>query len=143
MDQRPPPCAHRAPHLPVPPTTMRTALAPLYTAAWPHHPDAAYRPLLPDTVGVITSDHGQTSTAGYSCSPYSVPSTFSQMGITSPGHVTRWWVREGHDAISPHWANMGYYPYPFTGTMPCGPDSETQDNRFPLSQPGKLQMLLT
>jgi len=113
MDQRPPPCAHRAPHLPVPPTTMRTALAPLYTAAWPHHPDAAYRPLLPDTVGVITSDHGQTSTAGYSCSPYSVPSTFSQMGIT------------------------------FTGTTPCGPDSETQDNRFPLSQPGKLQMLLT
>jgi len=117
MDQRPPPCAHRAPHLPVPPTTMPTALAPLYTTAWPHHPDAAYRPLLPGTVGVIPSDHGQTSTAGYSCSPYSVPSTFSQMGITSPGHVTRWWVREGHDAISPHWANMGYYPYPFTAGL--------------------------
>jgi hypothetical protein len=58
------------------------------------------------------------------------------MGITSPGHVTRWWVRKGHDAISPHWANMGYYPYPFTGPTPCGPDSETQDDRFPLSQPG-------
>jgi hypothetical protein len=70
-----------------------------------------------------------------------VPPTFLQMGITSPGHVTRWWVREGHDASSPHWANSVYYPYPFTGPTPCGPDSETQDDRFPLSQPGEMQML--
>jgi hypothetical protein len=62
------------------------------------------------------------------------------MGITSPGHVTRWWVREGHDASSPHWANSVYYPYPFIGPMPCGPDSETQDDRFPLSQPREIQM---
>jgi hypothetical protein len=104
---------------------QRPAPASLYTVAWPLHPDATYRPLLLGMVGVTTSDHRQTSTAGYSCSSYSVPPTFSQMGITSPGHVTRWWVREGHDAISPHWANMGYYPYPFTGPMSCGPDSET------------------
>jgi len=63
------------------------------------------------------------------------------MGITSPGHVTRWWVREGHDAISPHWANMGYYPYPFTRPTPCGSDSETQDDRFPLPQSRERQML--
>jgi len=131
MDQRPPPYAHRAPRLPVPPTTISTAPEPLYTAAWLHHPDAAYRPLLPGTVGMTTSDHEQTSTAGYSCSPYSMPPTFSQMGITSPGHVTRWWVREVHNTIRPHWANMGYYPYPFTGPTPCGSDSETQDGRFP------------
>jgi hypothetical protein len=140
MDQKPPPCAHRALRLPVPPTTTPTALAPLYTATWPHLPDAAYRPLLPGTVGVITSDHGQTSATGYSCSPYSVPPTFSQIGITSPGHVTRWWVREGHDASIPHWANSVYYPYPFIGPTPCGPDSETQDDRFPLSQPREIQM---
>jgi hypothetical protein len=62
------------------------------------------------------------------------------MGITSPGHVTRWWVREGHDASIPHWANSVYYPYPFIGPMPCGPDSETQDDRFPPSQPREIQM---
>jgi hypothetical protein len=65
------------------------------------------------------------------------------MGITSPGHVTRWWGREGHDATSPHWANSVYYSYPFTGPMPCGHDSETQDDRFPLSQPGEMQMPAT
>jgi hypothetical protein len=95
MNQRPPPCAYQAPSPPVPPTTMPTDSAALYTAGWPHHPDAAYRPLLPGTVVVPMSDHRQTSTAGYSCSPYSEPPTFSQMGITPPGHVTRWWVREG------------------------------------------------
>jgi hypothetical protein len=92
---------------------------------------------------MITLDHWQTSTTGYSCSPYSVPPMFSQIRITSPGHVTRWWVREGHDAISPHWANMGYYPYPFTGPTPCGSDSETQDGRFSLSQLGEMQMPAT
>jgi hypothetical protein len=65
------------------------------------------------------------------------------MGITSPGHVTRWWAREGHDAVSPHWANMGYYPYPFTPPRPCRSDSETQDDRFPLSQPREMQMPAT
>jgi hypothetical protein len=133
MDQRPPPCAHRASRLPVPSTTTPTTPVPLYTAAWPHHPDATYRPLMPSMVGVTTSNHGQTSTAGYSCSPYLVLLTFSQMGITSPGH----------DAISPHWANMGYYLYTFTGPTPCNPDSETQDDKFPLSQPGEMQMPAT
>jgi hypothetical protein len=137
MDQRPPPCAHRAPRLPMPSATTSTAQASLYTAPWPHNPDAVYRPLLPGTAGMTTSDHGQTSSAGYSYSPYSVPPMFSQLGITSPGHVTRWWVREGHDGMSPHWANMPYFSYPYTGPTPCGPDSETQDDRFLLPQPGE------
>jgi hypothetical protein len=77
MDQRPPPCAHQAPRLPVHPTTMITAQAALYTAPWSHHPDAVYKPLMPGMAGMTTSDHGQSSTAGYSCSPYSVPPTFS------------------------------------------------------------------
>jgi hypothetical protein len=141
MDQRPPPCAHRAPSLPVPPTTTPTASTPLYTAAWPHHPDAAYRPLMPSTVGTTTSDHGRASGAGYS--PYLLPPTFLHMGITSPGHVARWWAREGHDAGSPHWANMGYYPYPFTPPMSCNPDNKIQDDRFPLSQLGEMQMPAT
>jgi hypothetical protein len=42
--------------------------------------------------GMSTSNPGQTSAAGYSSFPYSVPPTFSQLGITSPGHVTRWWT---------------------------------------------------
>jgi hypothetical protein len=130
MDQIPPPCAHWAPRLPVPSTTTPTASAALYTAGWPHHPDAAYRTLLPGTVAVSTSDHGPTSTAGYSCSPYEMPLTFSQMGITSPGHVTRWWVREG---MGPH-GYAPYFPYPYIGPMSCGSDSETQDDRFPLLQ---------
>jgi hypothetical protein len=65
------------------------------------------------------------------------------MGITSPGHVTRWWVRDGLDVSSPHWANMSYFPYTYTGPTTCGPNSETQDDRFPLSQPGEMQMLAT
>jgi hypothetical protein len=143
MDQRLPPCAYWALRLPVPPMTTPTTSAPLYTAAWPHHPNAAYWPLLPSTVGVTTSDHGQSNTGGYSCSPYSMPPTFSQIEVTSPGHVTQWWVREGHNASSPHWANMSYFPYTYTGPTPCGPDSETQDDRFRLSEPGEMQMPAT
>jgi hypothetical protein len=137
MDQRLPPCAHRAPRLPVPPTTMSTYPAPLYTAAWPHHPDAAYRPLLPDTAGMTMSHHGQTSTAGYS-SPYSVPPTLSQMGITSPGHVARWCAPEGYDGMTPPWPHMMYSSHPYTPPTPCGSDSETQDDRFPLPQTGEI-----
>jgi hypothetical protein len=125
MDQRPPSCAHRAPCLPVPPTTTSTSPTPLYTMAWPHHPNAAYRPLLPSTVGMTTSDHGQTNTAGYSSFPYSVPLTLSQMGITSPGHVTRWCAPEGYDGMTPQWPNMLYFPYPYTIPAPCGSNSET------------------
>jgi hypothetical protein len=94
MDQRLSPCAHWAPRLPVPSTTTSIAQGSLYTAPWPHHPDRAYRPFLSGTAGMAMSNHGQTGSAGYSCSPYSVPPTFSQLGITSLGHVTRWWVRE-------------------------------------------------
>jgi hypothetical protein len=35
---------------------------------------------------------------------------------------------------------MSYFLYTYTGPTPCGPDSETQDDRFPLSQPGEMQM---
>jgi len=143
MDQRPPHCAHWASHLPVPSMTTSTAQASLHIAPWPHHPDTAYRPFLPSTAGMTVSDHGQTSSTGYFSSPYSVPLTFSQMGITSPGHVTQWWVQEGHDGISPHWANMPYFPYTYTGPTPCGFDSETQDDRFSLPQPGERQMSAT
>jgi len=137
MDQRPPPCAHRAPRLPMPSTTTPTTPAPLYTAAWPHYPDAAYRPLMSGTVGVTTSNHGQTSTAGYFSSQNSVPSTFSQMGITSPGHMTRWWARKGHNWMSTH-SSMPYFPYTYTGPTPCGSESETQDDRFSIPQMGEM-----
>jgi hypothetical protein len=136
MDQRPPPYAYRAPRPPVPPMTKPTDSTALYTAAWPHHPDGAYRPLLPGTVAEPTSDHGQTSTAGCCSSPLSEPPTLSQIGFTQPGNVARWWVREG---MGP----QGYTPYfPFTYSVPmtCNPDSETQDGRFPLSQTGEMQM---
>jgi hypothetical protein len=33
-----------------------------------------------------------------------------------------------------------YFPYTYTGPMPCGSDSETQDDRFPLSQTREMQM---
>jgi hypothetical protein len=33
-----------------------------------------------------------------------------------------------------------YFPYTYTGPMPCGSDSETQDDRFPLPQTGEMQM---
>jgi hypothetical protein len=80
------------------------------------------------------SDHMQTGSAGYSYSPYSEQPSFSKLGITSPGHVTRWWVREGHDGISQHsWAHMPYTQYLWFGPAPCGSDSETQDDRFLLS----------
>jgi hypothetical protein len=132
MDQRPPTCAHRAPRLPVPCTTTSTPAmsAALHTTPWPHHPDAVYRPLPPGTAGMSRSDPGQTSSAGYSPSPYP---TFSQLGITSPGHIDRWWARECHD---PSRFPL-YYPYPLTPPMPVNPDSETQDDRFPLSQRGE------
>jgi hypothetical protein len=52
-------------------------------------------------------------------------------------------VREGHDASSPHWANMSYFPYTYIGPTTCGPNSETQDDRFPLSQPREMQMPAT
>jgi hypothetical protein len=61
------------------------------------------------------------------------------MGITSPGHVDRWYVRDGH-ALTSHLYNVGYYQYPFTGPRLCGSDSETQDDRFPLPQLGEIQM---
>jgi hypothetical protein len=57
--------------------------------------------------------------------------------------VTRWWVRDGHDGISPFWANMSYIPYPFSIPVPCGFDSETHDDRFPLPQLGERQMPAT
>jgi len=136
MDQRPPLCAHRAPRPPVPPMTTPTDSTSLYTTAWPHHPDAAYRPLLLGTVAVPTSDHGHTSTVGYSSSPYSELPTLSQIGFTPPGNVVRWWVREG---MGPH-GYAPYFPYTYTGPMACGSDSETQDDRFPLPQTGEMQM---
>jgi hypothetical protein len=136
MDQRPPPYAYRAPRPPVPPMTTPTDSTALYTAAWPHHPDGAYRPLMPGTVAVLTSDHGQTSTAGPCSSPLSELPTLSQIGFTQPGNAYRWWVREGRGP-------QGYAPYfPYTYSVPstCNPDSETQDDRFPLSQTGEMQM---
>jgi hypothetical protein len=169
MDQRLPPCAHRAPRLPVLytntstaqgslqattwplhpnaayrplPSVMAgmptsTAQGPLQTTPWPHHPDAAYRPLMLATARMTTSDHGQTSTVGYSSSPYSMHQTLSQMGIASPGHVTRWWVREGHDGEN---GGVSYWPFPYNRPMPCGSDSETQDDSFLLPQPTERQM---
>jgi hypothetical protein len=135
MDQRHPACAHRARRLPVPCTTTSTSAmsAALHTTPWPHHPDAVYRPLPPGTAGMSRSDPGQTSAAGYSPSPYS---TFLQLGITSPGHINRWWARECHD---PSRFPL-YYPYPLSPPMPVNPDSETQDDRFLLSQPGEMPM---
>jgi hypothetical protein len=38
---------------------------------------------------------------------------------------------------------MSYFPYTYTGPTPCGPNSETQDDRFPLSQPREMQMPAT
>jgi hypothetical protein len=35
---------------------------------------------------------------------------------------------------------MSYFPYPYTGPTLCGSDSETQDDRFSLLQPGERQM---
>jgi hypothetical protein len=87
MDQRPPPCAYRTPRPLVPPMTTPTDSTALYTAAWPHHPDVAYRPLLPSTVAMPTSDHGQTSTAGYCSSPYSELPTLSHIEFT---HQVMW-----------------------------------------------------
>jgi hypothetical protein len=112
MEQRPLPCAHRAPRPPMPPMTTPTDLTALYTTAWPHHLDGAYRPLLSGTVARPTSDHGQTSAAGCFSSPYSELPTLSQIGFTAPSNVTRWWLQEG---MGPH----GYAPYfPYTYTTP-------------------------
>jgi hypothetical protein len=33
-----------------------------------------------------------------------------------------------------------YFPYTYNEPMPCGSDSETQDDRFPLLQTGEMQM---
>jgi hypothetical protein len=136
MDQRPLPCAYRVPYPPLPPMTTPTDSTALYIVAWPHHPDAAYRPLLLGTVAVPTSDHGQTSTAGCCSSPYSEPPTLSQIGFTPPGNVAQWWVREG---MGPH-GYAPYFSYTYTTPMTCKPDSETQDDRFPLSQTEEMQM---
>jgi len=136
MDQKLPPYAYRAPRPLLSPMTTPTDSTALYTAAWPHHPDAAYKPLLPGKVAVPTLDHGQTSTAGYCSSPYSEPPTLSQIGFTPPGNVARWWVREG---MWPH-GYAPYFPYTYTAPMTCNPDSETQDDRFPLSQTEEMQM---
>jgi hypothetical protein len=116
--------------------TTPTDSTALYIAVWPHHPDAAYRPLLPGTVAMPTSDHGQTSTAGYCSSPYSELPTLSQIGFTPPSNVARWWVRE---RMGPH-GYAPYFPYTYTGPMPYGSDSETHDDRFPLPQTGEMQM---
>jgi hypothetical protein len=118
-----------------PPTSTPAMSAALHTTPWPHHPDAVYRPLPPGTAGMSRSDPTQTSSAGYSSSlsPYT---TFSQMGLTSPGHIDRWWARECHDLSR----FPLYYPHPLTPTMPVNPDSETQDDRFPLPQRGGMPM---
>jgi hypothetical protein len=109
----------------------------LYTTAWPHHPEVVYRPLLPGTVVVPTSDHGHISTAGCSSSPYSELQTLCQIGFTPPGNVTRWWLGEG---MGPH-GYAPYFPYTYTPPTPCNPDNETQDDRVLLSQTGEMQML--
>ncbi|XP_062162130.1 uncharacterized protein LOC133869188 [Alnus glutinosa] len=136
MDQGRHPYAYRAPRPPVPPMTTPTDSTPVYTEAWPPHPDGAYRPLLPGMVAVPTSDHGQTSTAGVGSSPLSEPPTLSQLGFTQPGNAYRWWVQEGvgSQGYAP------YFPYTYSRPMTCNPDSETQDCRFPLSQTGEMQM---
>jgi hypothetical protein len=90
-------------------------------------------------MAVPTSNRGQTSTAGYSGSSYSEPQTFLEIGITPPGHVSRWWVREGYDGLGQH-GYAPYFPYPYTGPTPFGSNSETQDDRFPLTQTGEMQM---
>jgi hypothetical protein len=118
------------------PMTTPTDSTALYTAAWPHHSDGAYRPLLPGTVAVPTSDHGQTSTARHCSSPLSELPTLSQIGFTQPGNVARWWVREG---MGPQ-GYATYFPYTYSVPSTCNPDSETQDDRFPLSQTGEIQM---
>jgi hypothetical protein len=41
--------------------------------------------------------------------------------------------------MGPH-GYASYFPYPYTGPMPCGYNSETQDDRFPLLQTGEMQM---
>jgi hypothetical protein len=42
--------------------------------------------------------------------------------------------------MGPH-GYASYFSYPYsTGPMPCGSDSETQDDRFPLPQTGEMQM---
>jgi hypothetical protein len=136
MDQRLPPYAYRAPRPPVPPMTTPTDSTAVYTAAWPHHPDGAYRPLFPGMVAVPTSDHEQTSTAGPCSSPLSELPTLSQIGFTQPGNAYRWWVREGMGSQG----YTSYFPYTYSVPSTCNPDSETQDGRLPLSQTGEMQM---
>lgn len=63
------------------------------------------------------SDYEYTSSTGYFSSPYSVPPTFS--------------------------LSMSYFLYTYIGPTPCGSDIETQDDRFPLPQPGERQMSVT
>jgi hypothetical protein len=70
-----------------------------------------------------------------------MPLTFSQIGITSPGHVAQYWAQEGLDGISSHWANMPYNLFPWYVPAPCGSNSETQDYGLPLNQPCERQML--
>jgi hypothetical protein len=112
MDQRPPPCAHRAPRMPVPSTS--TPHGSLYTQ--PHHTNGAYRPLLSSKVG-YQPEHRYTGFAGYSSlpsimspmlpQPYSMPETMSPFGIT--------------------YSPLPYEPYPWLGGIPYGTNSETQD----------------
>jgi hypothetical protein len=91
---------------------------------------------MPGMVVVPTSDHGQTSTAGCYSSLLSEPSTLSQIGFTPPGNVARWWVREG---MGPQ-GYAPYFSYTYSVPMACNPDSETHDDRFPLSQTGEMQI---
>jgi hypothetical protein len=42
--------------------------------------------------------------------------------------------------MGPH-GYASYFLYTYTGPMPCGSDSETQDDKFPLPLTGETQML--
>jgi hypothetical protein len=42
--------------------------------------------------------------------------------------------------MGPH-GYVPYFPFTYTGPMPCGSDSETQYDRFPLPQTGEILML--
>lgn len=104
--------------------------------AWPHLPDATYRPLLPGAVAGPRLDHEQPGTTGSFSSPYSELPTLSKIGFTQLGNVTGWWLREemGSKGYAP------YFPYTYMPPTPCNPDSERQDERFPVAQPWEMQI---
>jgi hypothetical protein len=45
--------------------------------------------------------------------------------------------------MTPHWSHMMYFSHQYTRPAPCGFDSETQDDRFPLPQTAEIQMPAT